>query len=918
MKIKILKIVGIVIFSLLFLMYILPILFPDRITNGIKNFANDKLESELNFTEANLSFFNHFPSLTLQLTDFSLNGSAPFNNEPLVKAKEIAFGINIYSLIFKSTITIDKIYVSNADITIKVDKNGEANYNVYKSDTTKVTNNSDEASLHLQSIIISNSHLVYEDQSLKMLINANGFNYTGKGELDKAIFDLYTKAKIDKLNFTFENEKYLINKKVEAELITKINTNSLSFVFQENDLKINKLPLRFTGKFDFLKDGYNIDFEVNSINSNLDEFFSAFPPQYIKWLEKTKVSGKTDLSLTLKGQHLVAKNSNPDLAFNMKIRNGAIDYNNSPVPVTNLFLNFDTKLPSLDPEKLEVNIDSMLFNVGKDYIKAIVKSKGLSNPKLNADIKANIDLQKMNRAFGFQNFDIKGMLAADIIANGEYNKSKRAYPITKGEIVLNNGFIKTDYYPNPIENINIKAKVLNSNGTAKAMNVEIDKASFSFEDNPFTLNVSLQNLDDILYNIKAKGVLDVGKIYKVFHQKGLDLNGFIKADLAFQGKQSDVTKGKYKNLNNKGTLELRNIKVNSDYFPKPFIINEGLFTFNQDKMEFKNFKASYGKSDFVMDGNLQNVINFALTDTEILKGNFTINSNYINVDEFMTEVTPSNNSVGKESDENTQSEKGVVMIPKNLNLNLIANVNKVDFDSLTITKLRGNLLINKGQLQLINSGFNIIGCNVTSTISYADESSKQANFEFKINANEFDVKRAYTEVKMFREMASSAENAEGIVSVDYSINGKLDENMEPIYPSLFGGGTLSVKNVKLNGYKMFNAVSEKTDNEEFKNPDVTEVKIKSSVKNNIITIKKFKFKFAGFRPKIEGTSSFDGKINFKMRLGLPPLGVIGIPMTITGTQENPIIKMGKKTEDLEEVKFQEEQLKLQEPQQITQ
>lgn len=75
--------------------------------------------------------------------------------------------------------------------------------------------------------------------------------------------------------------------------------------------------------------------------------------------------------------------------------------------------------------------------------------------------------------------------------------------------------------------------------------------------------------------------------------------------------------------------------------------------------------------------------------------------------------------------------------------------------------------------------------------------------------------------------------------------------------------------------------------------------------NNIIIIEQFKFKFAGFRPRIEGTSSFDGQLNIKMRLGLPPLGIIGIPLTVTGTQENPKVKLGKKSEEIEEQEYTE-------------
>ena len=111
----------------------------------------------------------------------------------------------------------------------------------------------------------------------------------------------------------------------------------------------------------------------------------------------------------------------------------------------------------------------------------------------------------------------------------------------------------------------------------------------------------------------------------------------------------------------------------------------------------------------------------------------------------------------------------------------------------------------------------------------------------------------------------------------------------------------------MKGFKMFNAVSKKTNSDGFKDPDVSKVDIKSTIKNNIISIEQFKFKFAGFRPRIEGTTSFDGKLNVKMRLGLPPLGIIGIPMTITGTQENPIVKVGNKGDEIEEIEYTETQ-----------
>lgn len=47
----------------------------------------------------------------------------------------------------------------------------------------------------------------------------------------------------------------------------------------------------------------------------------------------------------------------------------------------------------------------------------------------------------------------------------------------------------------------------------------------------------------------------------------------------------------------------------------------------------------------------------------------------------------------------------------------------------------------------------------------------------------------------------------------------------------------------------------------------------------------------GFRPRFEGQTSLDGRLNINFRLGLPPFGIIGIPLTITGTLDNPVVEV---------------------------
>ena len=142
----------------------------------------------------------------------------------------------------------------------------------------------------------------------------------------------------------------------------------------------------------------------------------------------------------------------------------------------------------------------------------------------------------------------------------------------------------------------------------------------------------------------------------------------------------------------------------------------------------------------------------------------------------------------------------------------------------------------------------------------------------------------------------------GTVSTEYTLKGKLNKSMKPVYPSIKGAGYIKLEDVSVKGLKILGAIGKATGKDSISNPNLKAVLIKTTIANNLIKIERTKMKIFGFRPRFEGQASLDGKLNINFRLGLPPFGVIGIPMTITGTMDNPIINMrkGKEGDKLEE------------------
>ena len=95
-----------------------------------------------------------------------------------------------------------------------------------------------------------------------MLINARDLYYKGSGDLSQDIFDLNTHLEVGSMDYYYGRQAYFVSKKISADLVTRINTQSLALFFDKNDLTINQLPVVFTGRFEFLKDGYDMDFKL--------------------------------------------------------------------------------------------------------------------------------------------------------------------------------------------------------------------------------------------------------------------------------------------------------------------------------------------------------------------------------------------------------------------------------------------------------------------------------------------------------------------------------------------------------------------------------------------------------------------------------------------------------------------------------
>jgi len=1028
-KSKITKIaiaVFIVFFSFLFLF---PIIFQKQIENKFRKALENQLVVEASFSSAKLTFFRHFPALTLSADEFFLAGSAPFPDDTLFYAKDLSIGVGLLALL-KNQVKVDEIYLNDALIRIMRDRKRDSNFDILKPSET-VENDSTESKdyeMEITAVYLKNSQIDYLDTSLGMEVKAVGIGYSGSGKFADQNIDLLSKVTIDDFRLIYGGIPILNRDRVSADLLTQINTESTTLNFTRNDLVLNELPVKFIGKLEFVPEGYDMNFVLESFDADLKNMLSIIPNAIFPDLERMKTSGKGDIVGSLQGLYAPELDQMPALVLNLQVREGSIAHDAAKHSIEDLSVGMNLLIPKLDPAQLEFDVDTIGFKISEGFFNGSLAIQGLNPMRINTTISSKMNLQFFKEALGIENLDYRGDLALDLVANGFYAYQERYvsptlkeqqitslppfnltakfkdgylkwanlpeaikdinfdlmlsnadslientkiqlqdfnfqvldqvtkgyfnfdgpsenkvdanltskfnladipkfYPLDSGyqlngmldmnlaangnyipkkqqvpvmdtQLKITTGYILTPYYPEPIQDLSLILNIKSENTSFKDVKLDLQPVSFTFADHPFKFTANLENLADLKYQIESEGRLDLGKLYAFFGIEETEIDGYLLTDFQLEGSQKDAQSGNFNKLNNSGRIEAENIIVFTSFLPAPLKIEKGVLDFSQEKINMENIQFDFKGNQVLINGYVTNYLDYFFEPEGLIQGKLNFKSSYINLDDFMF--------FAEETEETTESSPkvtGVILPPKNLAISLAAQVDSVSFKKLKLRDFKGEVSTAPGEIRLKDTSFGVADGIIQMNSTYRATDPFEAEFEYEVKAKSFNIQKAYQEIDIFRELVSFAEYAQGDASLDYKLAGRLDANMYPILPSIEGGGTLGLNKVKMMGFKLMNSIAKETENEELTDPELSDVVIKTSIDNNLITIPRTKMKIAGFRPRFEGQVSLDGDMSIGVRLGLPPLGLLGIPMKITGNYEVYDMKIGKitKSDELEEI-----------------
>lgn len=541
---------------------------------------------------------------------------------------------------------------------------------------------------------------------------------------------------------------------------------------------------------------------------------------------------------------------------------------------------------------IEMRLDGWVQQVGDAL--AMDVSAGCSEVRFK-------DLLSLIPAFykhEFRSLAASGELSMELWARGQMHGAQ--LPAFELKTEVHNGSFQYSSLPKAVTDINIAAKVSNAGGELDKTEVEISEFGLKMAGNSLSATGYATNLmSDPTFRATLSGRVDLGAIREVYPlEKGIDLAGRIAASLKLSGRMSDVESGRYERISASGSLVVEQLGLHVPQLPEVFI-RRAAATISPQAMTLGEFGVTVGGSDLSATGQLTGYLGYLMRG-EQLAGRLYVKSDLLDLNEIRAAVPADAEAESAEAEKPAEEVAAApaqaIVVPKNLNLSLNAELKKVLFEKMVITDIAGEMSVAGGTLSLDRLGLQLFDGKASASGRYstaADPAHPTLSLAASIAKASFP--RTFVEIEAVRQLAPIFEKASGDYSLSIDMRTTLDAAMSPDLMSLTAQGEISSENVSVEGVEVFDKLADLLKNDKLRRIEARDLKIRFSIKDGRVTTEPFDLKMGDVNVNMSGTTGLDRTIDYTAKVTLPAGvgGVLGaVNVGIGGTFTSPKITLG--------------------------
>lgn len=536
--------------------------------------------------------------------------------------------------------------------------------------------------------------------------------------------------------------------------------------------------------------------------------------------------------------------------------------------VANIKMEFTEKSSKFTLQENSFQLNAVKFDIDGFY--EMLSDHDEMDMHLNADKVTFKELLSLIPAFyhsGYENMIANGSIEMKADVKGKLDDSN--LPSWDAGLKVSNASIKYPDLPGKINNIAVVANSKFPGGSnMDAMTIDVDKFHADFVGNTLDATLKMRNPETnpwIKSGIQAK--VDLATLSQVVPMEGEEYSGKLDADVNLDGYLNDLDKGNYEAFKAEGTLGLTDMNYKSAGLNESVSIQEMLFRFAPQYLALEKMNAKTGRSDFQMDGKIENYIGYIFRE-EPLKGNFNFNSTNLDLDQLMN-LAPTDGTSESAEETTTSEETEPILIPANIDFDMATRIGNVVYNSLNIKNVAGRVTLKDQIATLHNLDMDAMGGHIGLTGNYntQDHSKPKANFGYQLK--ELDIKELATNFVTVEKLAPIAKYATGKISSNFNMSTDLTPGLEPILSSLNGLGDLTSNSITISGFKPMEKMSEVTMLSNLKSQTINDVKARFKFSDGRMSINPFDIKLAGMKTNVAGSTGLDQSIDYAIKMLVP-------------------------------------------------
>ncbi len=233
-----------------------------------------------------------------------------------------------------------------------------------------------------------------------------------------------------------------------------------------------------------------------------------------------------------------------------------------------------------------------------------------------------MDLEKWDKAFSIEPFDVKGYYQLHLNADGNYQTAVIKKGIRKTDTVissipvfniqssLSNGYFKYASLPQPVSNISFQLKCPScADSDYHNSKISIDNLNANMLDDYIKGFIKLTSLKNFMVDANLKSMLHLNNIQKYYPLDSLHVGGNLNIDITSKG---NYLPGKKQFPVTQANIKMENGFIQTSYYPHPvekISVNASMLntdgTLKGSVFELKPFSFEFEGQPFLLTADLK-------------------------------------------------------------------------------------------------------------------------------------------------------------------------------------------------------------------------------------------------------------------------------------------------------------------------